>query len=444
MSKTKETTVALVSLGCAKNLVDSEVMLGLLQKAGFRLTSRPEEAEVLIVNTCGFIRPARQEAEDAIRRAVSLKPRRPGRRVIVGGCYVQSSKAKLAAAFPEVDAWLGVGDFGRIALAAAGRNVPSSRRTFLYSHLSPRLVSTPPSWAYLKISEGCSHRCSFCSIPAIKGPYRSRSLASILAEAGHLAERGIKELNLVSQDSTFYGHDRNIKDGLARLLERLEAVRGLEWIRVLYGYPKEVSGTLLEAMRAPKVCRYLDLPFQHASPAVLKSMGRGLTGDKALRFLEKIRKALPQAVIRTSLIVGFPGEGPKEFNELLKFVQRARFDHLGVFTYSPEEGVPARGLGDPIPHAEKMRRRRELMLVQQEISFQNNQKYVGRRLEVLLDKPLPLHTRQALGRSRFQAPEVDGIIKVSSAAPLAGRLHSICSVEITRADVYDWRGRLAG
>jgi len=443
MSEPRKTAVSLVSLGCAKNLVDSEVMLGHLRKVGFRLTPRQEEADILIINTCGFIRPARQEAKTAIRRAMNFKRRRPGRRVIVAGCYVQQSKDRLAAEFPEVDAWLGVGDFNRIDRLAAGQDIRPSRRTFLYSHLSPRLVSTPSSWAYLKISEGCSHRCSFCSIPAIKGPYRSRSQASILAEARRLAARGVKELNLISQDSTSYGRDLNLKHGLARLLENLDAVRGLEWIRILYGYPEEVSEALLEAMRAPKVCRYLDLPFQHASPGIIQAMGRGLAGDKALRLLERVREVLPQTVLRTSLIVGFPGEGPREFKELTKFVRQARFDHLGVFIYSPEEGVPAMGLGDPVPPAEKIRRRRELMLIQQEISFQNNRKYIGRRLEVLLDKPLNARPRQALGRTRFQAPEVDGVVKVSSLAPLADRLHSVCQVEITRAGVYDLHGRLA-
>ena len=439
----KKKAVALVSLGCAKNLVDSEVMLGILRKAGFRLISRQEEADVLIVNTCGFIQPAREEAETAIRRVLRIKRSCPGRRVIVIGCYVQRSKNRLAAAFPEVDAWLGVGDYEHIARAAAGQEVSPSRRTFLYSHLSPRLVSTSASWAYLKISEGCSHRCSFCSIPAIKGPYRSRSMGSILKEARRLSARGIKEINLVSQDSTSYGRDLGYKYGLAGLLEKLEPIEGLAWIRVLYGYPEEVSGALLEAMRAPKVCRYLDLPFQHASADIIKAMGRGLAGDKALAFLDKIRRALPQVAIRTSLIVGFPGEGRKEFKDLLEFVRRARFDHLGVFTYSPEEGVPAYRLGNPVPEREKAKRRQELMLLQREISLGNNRKYLGQRLEVLLDKPVPLRSPSAVGRSRFQAPEVDGLVKVSSWPVLLERLPSICRVEIVRAGVYDLHGRWA-
>jgi ribosomal protein S12 methylthiotransferase len=439
----KKKAVALVSLGCAKNLVDSEVMLGILRKAGFRLISRQEEADVLIVNTCGFIQPAREEAETAIRQALRIKGSSPDRRVIVIGCYVQRSKDRLAAAFPEVDAWLGVGDYGHIDRAAAGLEVSTSPRTFLYSHLSPRLVSTPASWAYLKISEGCSHRCSFCSIPAIKGLYRSRSMGSILKEARRLAARGVKEINLISHDSTSYGRDLGYKYGLAGLLEKLDAVEGLAWIRVLYGYPEEVSRLLLEAMRAPKVCRYLDLPFQHASAGIIKAMGRGLAGDKALALLDRIRLALPQVAIRTSLIVGFPGEGLKEFKELLSFARRARFDHLGAFSYSPEEGVPASRWGNPVPEKEKAERRQELMLLQREISFRNNRKYLGQRLEVLLDKPVPLHPHSALGRSRFQAPEVDGLVKVSSSASLPERLQSVCQVEIVRAGVYDLHGRLA-
>ncbi|HEX9902384.1 MAG TPA: 30S ribosomal protein S12 methylthiotransferase RimO [Acidobacteriota bacterium] len=438
----KKKAVALVSLGCAKNLVDSEVMLGILRRAGFRLISRQEEADVLIVNTCGFIRAAREEAETAIRRALRIKRSCPGRRVIVIGCYVQRFQDRLAAAFPAVDTWLGVGDYEHIDRAAAGQVVSPSRTTFLYSHLSPRLVSTPASWAYLKISEGCSHRCSFCSIPAIKGPYRSRSRGSILEEASRLAARGIKEINLVSQDSTSYGRDLGYKYGLAGLLEKLDAVEGLAWIRVLYGYPEEVSGALLEAMQAPKVCRYLDLPFQHAASKIIKAMGRGLAGDKALALLDKIRRALPQVAIRTSLIVGFPGEGRKEFKELLGFARKAGFDHLGVFTYSPEEGVPASRLGNPVPEKEKAERRQGLMLLQQEISLRNNRKYLGQRLEVLLDKPVPYRPHSALGRTRFQAPEVDGLVKVSSSASLPERLQSICQVEIVRAGVYDLQGRL--
>ena len=439
----KKKTAALLSLGCAKNLVDSEVMLGFLRRNGFRITPRMDEADVLIVNTCGFIRPARKEAEAAIRRALRLKRKLPGLRVIVTGCYVQRSPQKLKAAFPAVDAWLGVADFDRIHQAAAGRVLSPSPETFLYSHLSPRLISTPAGWAYLKISEGCSHRCSFCSIPAIKGPYRSRSMDSILQEARRLAAQGAKEINLISQDSTSYGGDLGLRHGLARLLDRLEAVNGLRWVRVLYGYPEKVSGALLEAMKGPKVCRYLDLPFQHAAPAIIKAMGRGLDGDKALKLLDRVRRALPQVALRTSLIVGFPGEGRKEFNELRSFVRRARFDHLGIFTYSAEEGLPSSRLGDPVSEADKARRREELMFIQQEMSLHNNRKYLGQRLEVLLDKSVPGRPQLAVGRTRFQAPEVDGLVRVSSSASLRGRLQTVCQVEIRRAGVYDLHGRLA-
>jgi ribosomal protein S12 methylthiotransferase len=439
----KKKTAALLSLGCAKNLVDSEVMLGFLRRNGFRITPRMDEADVLIVNTCGFIRPAREEAEMAIRRALRLKRRLPGLRVIVTGCYVQRSAQKLKAAFPAVDAWLGVGDFDRIHQAAAGRIVAPSPETFLYSHLSPRVISTPAGWAYLKISEGCSHGCTFCSIPAIKGPYRSRSMDSILKEARRMAAQGAKEINLVSQDSTSYGNDLGLRNGLARLLDRLEAVDGLCWVRVLYGYPEEVSEALLEAMKGPKICRYLDLPFQHAAPAIIKAMGRGLAGDKALKLLDKLRRALPHMALRTSLIVGFPGEGRKEFSELRSFVRRARFDHLGIFTYSAEEGLKSSPLGDPVSEADKARRREELMFIQQEISLGHNRKYLGRRLEVLLEACLPRRPRQALGRTRFQAPEVDGLVRVSSSASLQHRLQTVCQVEIRRAGVYDLHGRLA-
>ena len=323
-----------------------------------------------------------------------------------------------------------------------GRPVAGSQGTFLYSHLSPRVVSTPRSWAYVKISEGCSHRCAFCSIPGIKGPFRSRPLSSILAEARELGRRGVKEINLVSQDTTAYGRDRGPAGGLPRLLEALLDVRGIAWVRFLYGYPEEVGGRLLEVMNEPKVCPYLDIPFQHADKRILRLMGRASDGERSLRLIDRIRAAVPGIALRTSVIVGFPGEGPAEFGRLEDFVRKAVFDHLGVFAYSSEEGTPAFKLGDPVPGRVKAERRERLMELQAGISLRHNRDRVGRTFDVLLDSVSDRDPSLALGRTRFQAPEVDGIVRVKCGRPAAGVLHDVHRVEITGAGEYDLRGKL--
>ena len=435
-------SVALVSLGCAKNLVDSEVMLGALRRAGYGFLPDPGAADIVIVNTCGFIQPARAEAEAELRAAVEVKRKRPQTTVVAAGCYVERDRARLQALFPEVDIWTGVREFDRIAaLLDRGRRLERDR-TFLYGDLTPRVVSTPPGWAYVKISEGCSHRCSFCAIPSIKGRYRSRSVASIVREVEGLVARGAKEVNLVSQDSTFFGRDVGRRDGLASLLQRLLEVKGLAWVRVLYGYPEEVTDRLLELLREPRVCPYLDIPFQHADPGVIKAMRRGLDGARALRLLERIRRRVPDVVVRTALIVGFPGEGRREFARLKRFVAEARFDHLGVFPYSLEPGTPAFGLGDPVPAPEKDRRRNEVMEMQTAISLAKNKARVGRTLDVLFECALGRRPQVLAGRTRYQAPEVDGVVLVKARGAGREALHSIREVKITSAEVYDLHGVL--
>jgi ribosomal protein S12 methylthiotransferase len=436
-------TVALISLGCAKSLVDSEVMLGALKKAGYSFASRAEDAAVVIVNTCGFIGPAREEAEAALRGALRIKRRDPRVKIVAAGCYVARDRAFLERKFPGVDAWTGVGSFDRIAAIVQGRPVAWPDRTFLYSDETPRLVTTPGAWAYVKISEGCSHHCGFCAIPLIKGPYVSRSLSSIVREVRALARLGVREVDLVSHDSTWFGRDRGLVGGLAKLLERLVRVEGLAWVRFLYGYPEEITDGLLAAMAGPKVCRYLDIPFQHSDPGLVKAMRRGLDGARSLRLLEKIRKRLPGAAVRTSLIVGFPGEGEKEFAGLRDFVEEARFDHLGVFTYSPETGTPSFALPDKVPPEEKERRRAEIMALQSNLSLDRNQAYVGRRLEVLVEGRDAEKPGFWTGRARFQAPEVDGIVRFAVPAASAEPPSPIVHVEVTAAGVYDLEGRLA-
>jgi ribosomal protein S12 methylthiotransferase len=304
-------------------------------------------------------------------------------------------------------------------------------------------VSTPGTWAYVKVSEGCSHRCAFCAIPLIKGPYVSRSPASVVREARALAGLGVKEIDLVSHDTTWFGRDRGLAHGLARLLDRLARVEGLAWVRFLYGYPEEVDEPLLEAMAHPRVCRYLDLPFQHAHPGLIKAMRRGLGGARALRLLDRIRAKLPGAAVRTSLIVGFPGEGRKEFAALRRFVEAARFDHLGVFAYSPEAGTPAGKLAETVSPEEKESRREEIMALQAGISRRINAARVGDTIEVLVEGPDPKKPGLWTGRARFQAPEVDGVVRFALAPGQAEPPAAVVQVIVDSAGDYDLEGRIA-
>ena len=434
--------IAIISLGCAKNLVDSEVMLGALKKAGYAFTGRAEDAEVVIVNTCGFIGPAREEAEETLQDVLRLKRRDPRKRIIAAGCYVERDRALLEKKFPEVDHWTGVRSFDEIAAIVEGRPVSSPDRTFLYSDDSPRLVSTPGTWAYVKISEGCSHRCGFCAIPLIKGPYVSRSMASIVREVRTLAGLGVKEVNLISHDTTWFGRDRGVDHGLAKLLERLVRVEGFDWLRFLYGYPGEITDILLDVMAEPKICRYLDIPFQHSDPGLIKAMGRGLDGARALRLLERIRTRLPGAAVRTSLIVGFPGEGKKEFAALRRFVAAASFDHLGVFSYSAERGTASFALPDTVSPEEKENRRREIMDIQSSQSQRRNESRLGQTIEALVEGRDSGDSGGWIGRGRFQAPEVDGVVRFDLPAGTAAPPSPIVHVEVTRADAYDLAGRL--
>jgi len=435
-------TVSLATFGCAKNLVDSEVMLGYLRRAGYALLPNPEKADVIILNTCGFIGPAKEEAVQALKEAAAHKQRDNHKTIVATGCYVERTGKGLRSEYPEVDVWLGVKDFNNIVQAIEGRSFRRGKETFLCSHKTPRLISTPPSWAYVKISEGCSHECAFCAIPLIKGPYRSRSLSSIVAEARELGRRGIKEINLISQDTTYFGRDKGIYDGLVKLLRRLIDVPGLRWIRFLYGYPEEITDDLLEIMAEKKICSYLDIPFQHADRRILRGMKRSMDGKRSLALIEKIRNRLPGVALRTSLIVGFPGEGRKEFEALKTFVRTARFDHLGVFTYSPEEGTGSFGSGDPVPEKEKTSRQEEIMRIQAGISAEINKKYLKRKIEVLIEHSPRRSGNPSWGRARYQAPEVDGVVYIQENRRMAHGLKPLEKVEIVAADVYDLHGKI--
>jgi ribosomal protein S12 methylthiotransferase len=432
--------VALVSLGCAKNLVDSEVMLGYLDRKGNLLTPDQEKADIIIINTCGFIQPAREEAADALNKAAALKREFPDKKIIAAGCYVERNKLELMREFPEIDEWTGIKDFDKIVSIMEGRTYEESARCFLYDHNSPRLRSTPLGWAYIKISEGCSHQCGFCAIPLIKGPYRSRKISSIAEEAAMLADEGIREINLISQDSTYFGRDEGVKNGLTMLLRALLQV-DVDWIRVLYSYPEEVDDSLLEVMREEKICSYFDIPFQHADPVIIKHMKRGFDGKRAVSLLDKIRQKIPDAVIRTSLVVGFPGEGKEEFQNLVDFVRTARVDHLGVFSYSPEKGTSCYSLGDPVEEEEKREREEEILQIQQEISFKNNKKYVKETMDVLIEGYVRQDASLMVGRSQYQAPEVDGVVFTEAGRMKQDVVSTIQKVEITGCDAYDLYGR---
>ncbi len=436
--------VALITLGCAKNLVDSEVILGCLNEQGHSFTARLEEAEVVIINTCGFIQQARAESQQTIEKALAWKEKDPLRRLAVVGCLVERYKDYLKASYPQVDLWSGVTDFDRLGELLQNKRLVPRQTTFLLDDRTPRVITTGSNWAYVKISEGCSHHCSFCCIPLIKGPYKSRSMASIVSEVRNLAALGIKEINLVSQDSTYFGREHGLKTGLVRLLDQLMAVKGIKWIRWLYGYPEEITDDLLEIMNEEKICPYFDLPFQHASATVVKKMGRSITAGDALRLIEKIRNRVKGAVIRTSLIVGFPGEGLKEFSELKQFVREARFEHLGVFTYSPEPGTKAFYLEETVCPAEKEARRQELMAIQKEISRNFYRTFKGQTLEVLLEDQEEEQAEKGVlyGRARFQAPEVDGqvIVKDKKRLLAAGKKPDFMLVKISGTRTYDLVG----
>jgi ribosomal protein S12 methylthiotransferase len=432
--------VALISLGCAKNLVDSEVMLGYLDRRGYLLTQDQENADIIIINTCGFIQPAREEASAALSKAVSLKREFPEKQIIAAGCYVERDKQELMLEFPEIEGWTGIKDFDKIASIIEGKASDDSSECFLYDHTSPRLRSTPPGWAYIKISEGCSHQCGFCAIPLIKGPYRSREVSSIIEEATHLADEGIREINLISQDSTYFGRDEGKKNGLVSLLRGLLLV-DVDWIRVLYSYPEEIDDPLLEIMKEKKICSYFDIPFQHADPSIIKRMKRGLDGIRAKKLISKIREIIPDAVIRTSLVVGFPGEGIKEFQNLVQFIKTAQFDHLGVFTYSPEKGTSCYDLGDPVEEKDKEERKEDILKIQSEISFKNNKKYVGKSMDVLIEGYVRQDPSLLVGRTQYQAPEVDGVVFVEKDRKSADVVSTVQKVEITGCDAYDLYGR---
>jgi len=414
-------TVCLVSLGCPKNLVDSEVILGLLSKEGYLLTTDPLRAEVLIVNTCSFIEDATKEAIENIIQLSHFKKEGRCRLLVVSGCLPQRYGKVLEKELPEVDYFVGTGDFQNLPKLLAKKPKKRSflsKPTFLYDETTPRILSTPPFIAYLKIAEGCSNACTFCTVPKIRGRYRSRKVRSVLDEAQRLADQGVQELILIAQDTTAYGRDLRDGTNLEKLLKNLAKVKGLRWIRILYSYPKADNFTdgLLELMaQEEKICPYLDLPIQHIDDEILKRMGRRVRSNEIRSLLQKIRTLLPKGSLRSSLIVGFPGEKENQFKALLDFVEEIQFDHLGAFKYSAEEGTPASRLPHSIPERVKEKRLRTLMEIQKKISLKKYQKMVGQRRVVLVEGPQ--RERGVLrGRLQTQAPEIDGSVFLNGKA----------------------------
>ncbi|MDA1184316.1 MAG: 30S ribosomal protein S12 methylthiotransferase RimO [Acidobacteria bacterium] len=456
--------IGLISLGCPKNLVDSEVMLGLAQQAGHELTRDAADAEVLVVNTCAFIDKAKQESVDAILEMAELKKSGRCRTLVVAGCMAERYRAELQEQIPEIDAIIGTGQVPEIVSvlggAAPGGGGPAvipllrangepvgalsplhtgqALPSYIYDADTPRLLATPRHYAYVKIAEGCDYKCAFCIIPTLRGHYRSRTAPSILREADTLVANGVKELLLISQDTSFYGIDRGERGALARLLRSLDRVDGLEWIRMLYLYPTTIGDDVLDAIAdSAKVCRYIDLPLQHASDSVLKRMKRPGTRAGYERLLDRIRQRVPGVALRTTFIVGFPGETEHDFQELQDFVDTVKFDHIGVFTYSHEDGTSAHALADDVPAKTKQRRYERLMEAQQRHVAGAQAGRIGRHVRILVDGPSDEHELVLRGRLEGQAPDIDPVVYLTDCNPADIPTGTFIEAEIVGSQSYD-------
>jgi ribosomal protein S12 methylthiotransferase len=432
--------IGLISLGCPKNLIDSEAMLGQLVEKGYSIAADPADSEIIIVNTCGFIEPAKKESIETILQAAEYKTKDPDKKLIVAGCLVQRYGKDLKKEMPEVDHFVTLNDVERIVEACGSEfdeRLDVQPADYIYDGKVRRIITTPGSYAYLKIAEGCDHVCSFCAIPSMRGRYRSRTIASICAEAQDLAQQGIKELVLISQDSTIYGWDLGLKEGLAVLVRELAKTEGIEWIRVMYSYPTSLRKSFLEAMaEIPKICNYIDMPLQHASGPVLTRMQRGGNSDQYRRMIDNMRRTVPEIAIRTTLIAGYPGETDEDFKQLYDFVKDVEFERLGVFTYSDEEGTTGYDHQPKVLRKVAVQRRRELMTLQSGISKKHNRAMMGKNVKVLIDKA---EINSAIGRLYSQAPDIDGVVKIKGAANLVPG--EFANVVITGAGEYDLTAR---
>ena len=486
LGSVKTTKVGFVSLGCPKNLVDSEVMMGLLARAGVELTPAAEDADVIVVNTCSFIESAKQESVDAILEMAQHKLDGRARRLVVAGCLVERYREEIRKNIPVVDAVVGTGELDAILAAAGIPTEPPSGSSaqspfvllgptaspsraegtareaqgrfardqwdgaiadlpnYLYNETTPRILATPGHSAYIKIAEGCDHPCGFCIIPQLRGRFRSRRFESVVAEAERLVRDGVREITLIGQDTTCYGEDFGLKDGLALLLEKLAGIEDLRWLRFLYAYPNKITGRLLETIAAhPTICSYIDVPLQHASAAVLKRMKRGGGPDVFLRSIEKMRATIPDVTLRTTFIVGFPGETDRDFEELCEFVKQARFDWMGAFGYSDEEGAAAHNLDGKVPSREIERRRKRLMHIQRQISRTKKKRLVGTEVDLLLEGPSEETDLLLEGRTQMHAPEIDGKVYINDLGDKENALPGqFLRCEITEAHDYDLVARI--
>ena len=425
-------TIRLLSLGCSKNTVDSEVILGNLQAAGHEILEEhsPKNPQVTIINTCGFIDDAKEESIQFILKAEHAKQKLRTEKLIVMGCFVQRNREELKREFPTVDAWFGVFEQDEL-LNFLNDDV---EKTLEKTNVQNRLLSTPSHYAFLKIAEGCDRRCSFCTIPLIRGNHISRTMESLVYEAKTLANKGVREIILISQDVTYYGKDLYGEKKIAELTQKISEVEGIEWVRLNYLHPQQFPMELLDVMADnPKVCEYLDIPFQHISTRILQSMKRSSTKEETYDLIKKFREKLPNAALRTTLIVGYPGETEEEFEELKTFVQDVKFDRLGVFKYSAEEGTSAYELADDVSDETKQERIDEIMEIQQEISFDKNQEKVGKKLYVLTDR---YEGEYVVGRTMQDAPEVDNEVLILDEDDVV-ELGKFYTVEITEANAFD-------
>jgi ribosomal protein S12 methylthiotransferase len=468
--------VGFVSLGCPKNLVDSEVMMGLLARAGAELSPRAEDADVIVVNTCSFIESAQEESVNTILEMAAHKTSGRVKKLVVAGCLVERFRDEIRRRIPEVDAVVGTGELENI-LAATGVAIPvaipASRNNplvvltsraegdaravqgrfsrerwdgaiadlpnYLYNDETPRILATPKSTAYIKIAEGCDHPCTFCIIPQLRGKFRSRRFESVVAEAERLAQMGVREITLIGQDTTCYGEDFGLKDGLALLLEKLARIEDLRWIRFLYAYPNKITGKLLDTIASSeKICSYMDVPLQHASATVLKRMKRGGGADVFLRSIAKMRRTIPGVTLRTSFIVGFPGETEQEFEELCEFVREAQFDWMGAFSYSDQDGADAYALQKKLSTREIERRRKHLMGIQQQISKKKKKALIGHEFDLLLEGTSDETDLLMEGRTSMHAPEIDGKVFVNEIPEeTQARPGEFYRCQITEAHDYD-------
>jgi ribosomal protein S12 methylthiotransferase len=438
--------IGFVSLGCPKNLVDTEVMMGQLTSSGHELTPHPSDADVIVINTCSFIDPAKQESVDTILEMAEYKKTGRAQRLIVAGCLVERYRDDIRKNMPEVDSVIGTNELEQITSLCEGVEPKANPlEAYLYHDLTPRVLSTPRHYAYIKIAEGCDHPCTFCVIPQYRGKFRSRRFESVISEATRLFSQGVREINLIGQDTTCYGEDFGLKDGLAVLLARLARIETPheKWVRFLYAYPNKVTQRLLDTIAEHEaLVKYIDMPLQHASAAVLKRMKRGAHGDIFLKLIERIRATIPGVGIRTSMIVGFPGETGEDFETLCQFVEAARFDRLGVFSYSDEDTSGSFHLDGKVDARDIYNRKRRLMSLQRKISRAKNRELVGRELPVLVEGPSADSELVWEARLSTQAPDIDGVCYVSDPGEQPLRAGEIRTMRIVKAHDYELTGEL--